>query len=93
MAADNRLTDSASPEELARRLRDAHRRVRALAVSPAERARFARRLLAICEVSKRDIPHAATRLSAFLNDLDALPGDPDGPEYDTPSRQNIASGD
>ncbi|MEO3808554.1 hypothetical protein ABGB17_06100 [Sphaerisporangium sp. B11E5] len=71
MAADDRLTRPASPEEeLARRLRDAHRRVTAMPLPAAEKERFARRFVAICEVAKRDLDHARARLDAFMADLD-----------------------
>ncbi|GAA4223557.1 hypothetical protein FHR32_001314 [Streptosporangium album] len=84
MAADDRLTRSEN--ELARRLRDAHRRVRSLRAPLAQRERLARRLLSICDVAKRDLGHAAGRLDLFLLDLDALVSD-------TPSAGNIAEGD
>ncbi|WP_344967688.1 hypothetical protein [Streptosporangium fragile] len=84
MAADDRLTRS--EDELARRLRDAHRRVRALPVPSEERKRLARRLLAICDVAKRDLDHAAARLNLFLLNLDVLVSD-------TSSAGNIAEGD
>lgn len=84
MAADDRLTRS--EDELARRLRDAHRRVRVLSLPAAQRERLARRLLSICDLAKRDLPHAAGRLDLFLLDLDALVSD-------TPSAGNIAEGD
>ncbi|GAB1822057.1 SCO5555 family protein [Herbidospora sp. RD11066] len=75
MAAEDGLT---VPEaELARRLRDTQRRVRDLPVTGEERERLARRLLAICDVAKRDIPHAITRLDALIAFLDG--------EFDTPS--------
>ncbi|QYC44562.1 hypothetical protein Nocox_35000 [Nonomuraea coxensis DSM 45129] len=68
MAADDRLED----DELARRLREAHRRVRLLpAADPAvDKARLARRYLAICDLAKRDPERAAARLEAFLSALD-----------------------
>ena len=80
------MTEPASPEELARRLRDAHRRVRALGLPEEVRHRLSRRLLAICDVSKLDVQYAAARLSVFLGDLSEL-------ESDTPSRRNITPGD
>ncbi|GAA3839965.1 hypothetical protein GCM10022226_72930 [Sphaerisporangium flaviroseum] len=86
MAADDRLTPAPSPEdELARRLRDAYRRVAAARMSPAERERFARRFVVICDLAKRDVDHACTRLDAFLADLSA--------EFDTPRRRNNAECD
>jgi hypothetical protein len=98
MAADDRLTGSltgsarrpprrpADADELARRLRDAHRRVRLLAVSPQVRERLTRRLLAICELAKRDLGHASGRLDALLAELAEI-------DADTPSARNIAPGD
>ncbi|GIH78671.1 hypothetical protein [Planobispora longispora] len=87
MAADDRLTRSEDPEdELARRLREAHRRVRALPVPAETKQRLAKRLLAICELSKRDLGPAATRLESFLIELDVL-------ILDTQSAGNIAEGD
>ncbi|GAA0418123.1 hypothetical protein Acor_19910 [Acrocarpospora corrugata] len=82
MAADDRLTRSGGPEdELARRLRDTQRRVRTLAVPLNERARLAKRLLAICDVAKRDISHATARLDGFIAYLDG--------KFDTPSEDQI----
>jgi hypothetical protein len=68
-------SDDIVPElfcDLARRLRDAHRRVAALPehVPDAVRQRFQRRLIAISDAAKRDISRAAQRLDAFLADLD-----------------------
>ncbi|GLW24476.1 MULTISPECIES: hypothetical protein [Microbispora] len=86
MAADDRLNEPQTEDALlARRLRDAHRRVRALALPQEEQARLARRLLAICDVAKRDIAHAAARLDVFIAYLDGA--------SDTPSRRNMPPGD
>jgi hypothetical protein len=97
MAADDRLNDDFHELHgfresfpglqglLARRLRDAHRRVRLLAVPREERVRLTKRLLVICDVAKRDIYHANARLEAFLTELDAY--------SDTPSERNMAAGD
>ncbi|MFG3440161.1 hypothetical protein ACGF0J_23165 [Nonomuraea sp. NPDC047897] len=68
MAADDRLTDDLEDDELARRLREAHRRVRAL--PSADKARYARRYLAICDLAKRDPDRATARLEALLAELD-----------------------
>lgn len=68
MAADDRLNDDLHEDELARRLREAHRRVRAL--PPADRERQARRYLAICDLAKRDPGRAAARLETFMAALD-----------------------
>jgi hypothetical protein len=86
MAADDRLSDSASTEDvLARRLRDAYRRVAAAHLSPDEKERVARRFVAICDLAKRDLDHACARLDAFLADLEG--------DRDTPRRRNIAECD
>ncbi|MER6578877.1 hypothetical protein [Nonomuraea sp. NPDC001023] len=55
-------------DERARRLREAHRRVRLLPAADKERA--ARRYLSICDLAKRDPERAAARLDAFLGALD-----------------------
>ncbi|GAA3441805.1 hypothetical protein [Planomonospora venezuelensis] len=84
MAADDGLTPA--ERELARRLRDAHRRVRALPLPAEARQRLARRLLVICDLSKHDVDHAVARLKSFLIDLDVLISDTEG-------AGNIAEGD
>lgn len=56
---------------LADRLRDAHRRVPSLDVPDDQKARAARRLLAISDASKQDVDRAAKRLDALLADWDA----------------------
>jgi hypothetical protein len=91
MAADDRLED----DELARRLREAHRRVRALlaaplpasvpAWTPEEKERLARRYVAICDLAKRDPERAALRLDAFLASLDV--------DFDTPRAPENTLGD
>jgi hypothetical protein len=74
MAADDGLSEQAEQERvLARRLREAHRRVRSCVVPDDVRARLIRRLLAISEAAKRDIPTASARLDAFLKALDDTP--------------------
>ena len=69
--------------ELAVRLRDAHRRVAALEASPDEKARVARRLIALTDASKHDLERASARLDLLLADLDAglvpPPDEGDGP--------------
>lgn len=57
--------------DLANRLRDAHRRVAALDASPDEKARVARRLIALTDAAKRDLVRASARLDLLLADLDA----------------------
>jgi hypothetical protein len=77
MAADDCLTRPAGPEEeMARRLREAHRRVLAVRLPPDEKERYSRRFVAICEIAKRDLEHAGARLDAFLADLDGLSDTP-----------------
>ncbi|MCF6472423.1 hypothetical protein FAF44_29115 [Nonomuraea sp. MG754425] len=83
MAADDRLED----DELARRLRDAHRRVRMLPA--ADRERHARRHLAICDLAKRDPERAAARLEAFLAALDEVSHG----SADTPRAEENTHGD
>lgn len=86
MVADDRLNEIRTQDDLlARRLRDTFRRVGALAVPEDERSRLTRRLLAICDIAKRDISHAAARLDAFVAYLDGT--------SDTPTRRNMAPGD
>jgi len=57
--------------ELAVRLRDAHRRVATLDVPEDEKARVARRLIALTDASKHDLARASARLDRLLADLDA----------------------
>lgn len=57
--------------ELAARLRDAHRRVATLEATEDEKARVARRLIALTDASKRDLRRASQRLDLLLADLDA----------------------
>jgi hypothetical protein len=56
---------------LAERLQQAHRRLRALDLPPQDKARAARRLIALTDASKHDVARASARLDAFLADLDA----------------------
>jgi hypothetical protein len=58
---------------LARRLRDAHRRVAAL--SATDRPRLTRQLLVITDLAKRDPQLARRRLEIFLADLDPDTGE------------------
>ena len=63
------MTDELA-QELATRLRDAHRRLASADLSEREKARVARRLIALSDVAKTDIPRAAARLERVLADLD-----------------------
>ncbi|MGA5704272.1 hypothetical protein [Peterkaempfera bronchialis] len=56
---------------VAERLKHAHTRVRALNVSEETRTVLVRRLLAVTEAAKRDLPAAARRLGRILADLEA----------------------
>ncbi|MCD0484912.1 hypothetical protein LO771_21625 [Streptacidiphilus sp. ASG 303] len=56
---------------VAERLRVAHARVRALNVSDETRVVLVRRLLAVTESAKRDLPAAARRLGRIVADLEA----------------------
>ena len=57
--------------ELAERLRKAHRRVASMDVPDDQKARVARRLIALTDTAKRDAGRASARLDALLADLDA----------------------
>ena len=57
--------------ELAGRFREAHRRVARLDVPDDQKARVARRLVALTDASKVDLERASTRLDRLLADLDA----------------------
>ena len=70
-------------QELARRLRDAHRRVASLDVDEDEKRRVATRLIALTDASKRDVVRASARLDLLLADLDA--GRRLGPDVDAPT--------
>ncbi|MDP3711483.1 MAG: hypothetical protein Q8R60_03215 [Mycobacteriales bacterium] len=69
------MTDPSDAEAraaaLADRLRDAHRALRSLDVSDDEKARAARRLLAISDAAKHDVDRAALRLDSLLSDWEA----------------------
>jgi hypothetical protein len=64
------VDDEALLIELAEKLRQAHARVAALAVSAEEKSSTTRRLLAISDASKHDVRRAGQRLDAFLAELD-----------------------
>ncbi len=64
-------------DRLAERLLAAHQRVRAAALPADEKGRVARRLIALTDASKHDVPRAAARLDALLADLDAGRVSPD----------------
>lgn len=56
---------------VAARLKEAHRRVRALPVSDEERRAVFRRLLVITAAAKQDLSGAARRLERLMEDVDA----------------------
>ncbi len=56
-------------EEFAARLREAHSRVRGLPGDVAKEA-LARRLIAIADLAKRNVPRAARRLERLLTELE-----------------------
>ncbi len=55
---------------LARRLRDAHRRVGGLDLPDGQKMRVAQRLIALTDASKHDVVRASARLDRLLADLD-----------------------
>ena len=57
--------------ELSEKLRLTHRRVATLRADDEQKARVARRLLAISDASKHDLARASARLDALIADLDA----------------------
>ncbi len=62
--------DVAAAEQLAERLKQAHRRVRELPLPPEDKQRVTQRLLALTDASKHDVGRAALRLDRLLADLD-----------------------
>ena len=68
--------------QLAVRLREAHRRVGSLDATPDEKARVARRLIALTDASKHDLERASLRLDRLIADLDE--GRLPAPEADGP---------
>jgi len=68
---DGPMSDEDLFASLSVRLRDAHRRVGSLQAEDAQKARVARRLLAISDASKHDLARASGRLDRLLADLDA----------------------
>lgn len=80
MAAEDGLTDWLPYGAVARRLRDAHRRVAAL---PADvRPEATHRLIKITDLAKRDLARAAEKLDAFVAELNRTSGEEQG---NTPS--------
>ena len=65
------MTDQELFDSLSERLRDAHRRVGSLQVPQEQKARVARRLLAISDAAKHDLGRASSRLDRLIADLDA----------------------
>jgi hypothetical protein len=91
VAADDDLLDA-----LSRDLARAHERVARIADAPT-RARFSRRLIAVTNAAKRDLPAARRRLRELLRGLES----PDeggareggvGGERDSPARRPAGSG-
>jgi hypothetical protein len=64
--ADDQLLD-----DLSRRLRDAHQRVRSIDADDETRAAVVRRLIAVTNASKHDLARASRRLDLLIADLDA----------------------
>ncbi|WP_181788153.1 hypothetical protein [Streptomyces phytophilus] len=58
-------------EAVAAGLKEAHRKVREVAATDAERAELTRRLLAITGAAKHDLAGAARRLERLRRELDA----------------------
>ena len=58
-------------DDLARRLREAHRRVATLDADDETKQRVVRRLIAVTDASKHDLARASRRLEDLLADLDA----------------------
>lgn len=67
MAAEDGLTDWLPYGAVARRLRDAHRRVAAL--PPGTRQEATHRLIKITDLAKRDLARAAQKLDTFMIEL------------------------
>ena len=78
MTAGGRTGGEQQAAALADRRLSAHRRLREADLPADDERRAARRLIALTDASKHDVGRAATRLEAFLADLDAgrvAPGD------------------
>jgi len=71
--------------DLAGRLRDGHRRIASMDLPQDEKARIARRLLAISDAAKHDATRSSGRLDRFFADLDA--GWRPGHDADRPATQ------
>lgn len=72
MAAEDGLSDWLPYGVVARRLRDAHRRVAAL--PPDVRPEATHRLIKITDLAKRDLARAAEKLDAFMVELNRTNG-------------------
>lgn len=84
MAAEDGLTDWLPYGAVARRLRDAHRRVAAL---PADvRPEATHRLIKITDLAKRDLARAAEKLDTFMAELNRTSGEESG---NTPSGEAL----
>lgn len=71
---DGPAESPAGPDALgavAGKLREAHRRIQALPAGQESSRRAARRLIAVTNAAKHDLPTAARRLDALLADLEA----------------------
>ncbi|HZG94042.1 MAG TPA: hypothetical protein VEZ46_04965 [Mycobacteriales bacterium] len=58
-------------DDLSRRLRDAHLRVRSIDADDETKGAVVRRLIAITNASKHDLARASQRLDSLVADLDA----------------------
>lgn len=64
------LVDAKRLLSLAQRLRETHERVEHARVSPDQKARWQRRLIAITDAAKRDLERADDQLTRFVAELD-----------------------
>lgn len=65
------MNDEELFDDLSRRLREAHQRVRSLDTDDETKGVVVRRLIAITNASKHDLDTASKRLDALIEDLDA----------------------
>jgi predicted nucleotidyltransferase len=76
--ADPYDADAALAADVADGLLEAHRRLRALVATDAEKERLQRRFLAVGNAAKHDLATASSRLDRLLDELRNWPG-PAGP--------------